>query len=271
MMMNRILVLGCSGSGKSTFAEKLHEITKLPLYHLDNIWWKEDRTHITRDKFDEQLASLIRKESWIIDGDYHRTYEIRIKACDTVFFLDYGEEVCLNGIRNRLGKKRKDIPWIESEPDPDLIKLIKEYDTETKPVLLDLLSKYPAKKLITFKHRDEANRWLIKNLIIGLKVEGEIDRPKGTAHPDYPEMIYPLNYGYVEGITGGDGEEQDVYVFGAEMPIHHFKGKVIAVYHRTDDNEDKWIVSVDGRDYTDEQILKRIEFQERYFDGELIR
>jgi len=84
-------------------------------------------------------------------------------------------------------------------------------------------------------------------------------------------MIYPLNYGYVEGITGGDGEEQDAYVFGAEMPIHHFKGKVIAVYHRTDDNEDKWIVSADGRDYTDEQILKRIEFQERYFEGELIR
>ncbi|MBQ3295234.1 MAG: inorganic diphosphatase [Erysipelotrichaceae bacterium] len=104
-----------------------------------------------------------------------------------------------------------------------------------------------------------------------MNVKGKIDRPIGSAHPDYPELIYPINYGYVEGMMGGDGEEQDVYVFGLAEPVDRFEGKVIAVYHRTDDNEDKWIVSIDGKDYSDEEILKTIEFQEKYFKGELIR
>ena len=107
--------------------------------------------------------------------------------------------------------------------------------------------------------------------IIGSIVTGTVDRPLGTAHPDYPDMIYPINYGYVGGIFAADGEEQDVYIFGTDEPIETFTGKVIAVYHRTNDTEDKWIVSVDGKDYTDEEILKLIEFQEKYYEGHLIR
>lgn len=269
--MKKILVLGCSGSGKSTFSEKLHSLVDLPLYHLDNIWWKEDKTHISRDEFDEKLDVLINKDSWIIDGDYSRTYEVRIQACDTIFFLDYGEEVCKKGINERLGRKRKDIPWVEYDIDPVLMKQIEEYETDNKPVLLSLFAKYPDKKVIVLRSREEADNWLIRNLVIGLNVKGKIDRPIGSAHPDYPELIYPINYGYVEGMMGGDGEEQDVYVFGLAEPVDRFEGKVIAVYHRTDDNEDKWIVSIDGKDYSDEEILKTIEFQEKYFKGELIR
>ena len=84
-------------------------------------------------------------------------------------------------------------------------------------------------------------------------------------------MIYPINYGYVEGIIAGDGDEQDVYVFGTDKPLLTFEGKVIAVYHRFDDAEDKWIISLDGRNYTDEEILNAISFQEQYYNGELIR
>ncbi|SHJ26032.1 inorganic diphosphatase [Pseudobutyrivibrio xylanivorans] len=107
--------------------------------------------------------------------------------------------------------------------------------------------------------------------IIGTIVKGHIDRPLGSAHPDYPDMIYPINYGYVDDVFAADGEEQDVYVFGTNEPIETFEGKVIAVYHRTNDNEDKWIVSLDGTDYSDEDILSAIEFQEQYFEGELLR
>lgn len=107
--------------------------------------------------------------------------------------------------------------------------------------------------------------------VLGSIVKGKIDRPLGSSHPDYPEMIYPINYGFVDGIMGGDGEEQDVYVLGANEPLESFEGKVIAIYHRTNDVEDKWIVSVDQRDYTDREILDLIQFQEQYFEGELIR
>ena len=107
--------------------------------------------------------------------------------------------------------------------------------------------------------------------IIGKVVKGRIDRPLGSAHPNYPDMIYPINYGYVEGLLAEDGEEQDVYVFGTDKPIETFEGRVIAVYHRFNDVEDKWIVSLDGKDYSDEEILDAIRFQEQYYQGELVR
>ena len=107
--------------------------------------------------------------------------------------------------------------------------------------------------------------------IIGSVVTGTVDRPLGSAHPDYPDMIYPINYGYVNGVFAGDGEEQDVYILGADEPLKAYTGRVIAVYHRTNDTEDKWIVSVDGKDYSDEEILEKIEFQEKYYEGILLR
>lgn len=107
--------------------------------------------------------------------------------------------------------------------------------------------------------------------IIGTRVTGTIDRPLGSRHPQHPDMVYPVNYGFVHGVFAGDGEEQDVYVLGTDKPIRSFEGTVIAVYHRLDDAEDKWIVSLDGTDYSDEEILEAIWFQEQYFEGELIR
>lgn len=107
--------------------------------------------------------------------------------------------------------------------------------------------------------------------IIGSYVKGTIDRPLGSVHPDYPDMVYPINYGYVDGVIAGDGEEQDVYVLGTDEPLKSFEGKVIAIYHRTNDKEDKWIVSIDGREYADTEILEAIAFQEQYFQGILIR
>ena len=84
-----------------------------------------------------------------------------------------------------------------------------------------------------------------------------------------PEMIYPINYGYVDGVFAGDGAEQDVYVFGTDQPMEKYTGKVVAVYHRLNDNEDKWIVSLSKELIPAEDILEAIFFQEQYFMGEL--
>ncbi len=107
--------------------------------------------------------------------------------------------------------------------------------------------------------------------IIGAVVSGRIDRPMHSVHPRHPNIVYPVNYGCVEGVLAPDGEQQDVYVLGADGPIETFTGTVIAVYHRFDDVEDKWIVSLTGEDFSDEEILSSIRFQEQYFTGELFR
>ena len=107
--------------------------------------------------------------------------------------------------------------------------------------------------------------------VIGRKVTGTVDRPLDSTHPRNPEMRYPINYGYIDGVFAGDGAEQDVYLFGKDKPLKYFEGKVIAVYHRFDDVEDKWIVSLNGEDVADEKILGDISFQEQFFYGKLYR
>ncbi len=107
--------------------------------------------------------------------------------------------------------------------------------------------------------------------LIGRRVSGTIDRPVGSAHPRHPSLIYPLNYGCVDGVQAGDGEPQDVYVLGADRPLESFTGTVIAVWHRLNDCEDKWIVALDGQPRSDEALLAAIDFQEQFFMGELCR
>ena len=158
----KIIVLGCSGSGKSTFSGKLHELTGLPLIHLDNVWWRADRTHISRDEFDVALDGILAGDEWIVDGDYSRTYEVRIRACDAVIFLDFSEEQCMDGIIGRVGKERADIPWVENRLDPELVALVKKYRTENRPGLYDLLNKYAHKQIIIFNSRAQADEWLAR-------------------------------------------------------------------------------------------------------------
>lgn len=161
--MKRVVILGCPGSGKSTFAEKLHARTGLPLLHLDSIWWKADRTHVARSEFDQRLAAVLATPEWIIDGDYSRTYAVRIQACDTVFFLDYGEAVCMAGICSRVGKARPDMPWTEDALDPALVEEVRQYGDVQRPAILQLLERYPEKETHLFCTREEAERWLAEH------------------------------------------------------------------------------------------------------------
>ena len=107
--------------------------------------------------------------------------------------------------------------------------------------------------------------------IIGRKVSGKIDRPLGSRHPRFDKLIYPINYGYVEGVMAKDGDEQDVYLLGVDHPVSSYEGVVIAVLHRYNDIEDKWIVAPKGVNFTDREIMDQVYFQEKYFDVEIFR
>ena len=105
---------------------------------------------------------------------------------------------------------------------------------------------------------------------IGQTIEVKMDRPLGTRHPKH-NFMYPVNYGYIPGTISGDGEELDAYVLGEFSPVDEFTGTVIAYIHRTNDDDDKLIVCPEGKDYTNEQIDALTEFQERFFEHEIIR
>ena len=105
--------------------------------------------------------------------------------------------------------------------------------------------------------------------MLGKTVKVIIDRPMGTYHPKHKDLYYPINYGYIEGIIAPDGEEQDAYVLGVDVPVREFEGRIIAIIKRLDDVEEKWVVAPEDMTFTKEEIMKQVEFQEKYFKTEI--
>ena len=106
--------------------------------------------------------------------------------------------------------------------------------------------------------------------MIGKTVTVTVDRPLGSFHPKDPDIFYPVNYGYIEGILAPDGEEQDAHIIGVDIPVATFTGDVIAIIHRRDDVEDKWVVAPTGISFSEDEIRRLTHFQEHYFDIQIL-
>lgn len=162
-MFRRAIVVGCPGAGKSTFSRKLRDITGLPLHYLDMLWHRSDRTNRTREEFDAKLQEILKTDAFIIDGNYYRTLPMRLKCADTVFFLRYPLELCLESVIARAGQVREDMPWVEETPDPEFLRFISDFHKETLPEMVHMLEDWGSKgDLITFRSREEADAYLQK-------------------------------------------------------------------------------------------------------------
>lgn len=158
--MKKVIVIGSPGAGKSTFSRKLRERTGLPLFYLDMLWHKPDKSNISREEFNRELNEILQQDEWIIDGNYLRTLKMRLDTCDTVFFLDYPLEVCMEGAKSRIGKEREDMPWKETELDEYFRRCIMDFPKEQLPQMYQVLGEYKEKRdIITFHSREEAEEY----------------------------------------------------------------------------------------------------------------
>ena len=281
-----IHVFGASGSGTSTLAKALCDKTGFRLMEVDDYFWLPSDPPFTNRRDSSESAALMQSdidehENVIIAGSATGWGDFLIPQLSLAIRLVVPTDIRINRIKQReyarFGKRihrggdmynqhQAFLEWTSSYDEGGVdIRSKAQHDKWQEKLKCDLIIIDGTKSI------KELVNDVFSKIIIGARVKGSVDRPIGSAHPKYPEMIYPVNYGYVDGVFAGDGEEQDVYVLGTTQPLDRFEGKVIAIYHRSNDNEDKWIVSSDGNDYTDEEILAAIRFQEQYYEGMLIR
>ena len=163
-IMNRVLVIGSPGSGKTTFSVKLSEITKLPLVHLDKLFWKEGWTERSKEEFDALLDEVMKSESWIIDANYSRTLRKRLEKADTVIYFDLPTRICLFRVIKRVitnrGKTSADMgDGCPERFDLEFYKAILRFNKKNRPKTKALLEKYKP-DVIVFKNRKQAKAFL---------------------------------------------------------------------------------------------------------------
>ncbi len=160
--MNRILVIGCPGAGKTYFAKALSKIIGIPVIHMDNLYWNKDKTSISKEELENKLLPYLKEDKWIIDGNYHDTLKQRLEYATDVFFLNMPRETCIEGILERIDQPRDDIPWVETKKDAiDLIEWTIDYEDRTKADEERLLKKYKKVNVHILRTRAEVNNYLL--------------------------------------------------------------------------------------------------------------
>jgi len=159
--MNKILVIGSPGAGKSVFSRELRDKLNIPLFYMDCLFWRENWTHVTNEELDQELNEIFKLDKYIIDGNFSRTLEMRFKEADTIFFLDISVDICLESEKIRRGTKREDLPeYLEEKYDPEFIEYIKNFKNDGRINILNLMNKYQDKKYYVFKSREEKYEFL---------------------------------------------------------------------------------------------------------------
>lgn len=163
--MKRVIIIGCGGSGKSTLSRVLSEKTNLPVVHLDRLFWREGWVNIPREEFNILLREELKNDKWIIDGNYDRTLQERLKRCDTVIYLDYPRRTCIFGVLKRViinyKKVRPDMAeGCPEKIDLEFIKWIWNFNEEHRDKFYNILKEEKGKQIYIFRNREECNKFL---------------------------------------------------------------------------------------------------------------
>lgn len=163
--MERILIIGCGGAGKSTLARQLGEKLGLPVVHLDKLFWKPGWVEMPGDEFDELLRQEMAKEKWIMDGNFNRTLPERIKHCDTIIYLDFSRLACLMGVLKRIvttyGTVRPDMgEGCPERIDLEFLKWVWNYNQNKREKNYRLLNEAEGVQTIALKNRRMVRRFL---------------------------------------------------------------------------------------------------------------
>lgn len=164
--MKKILVIGSSGAGKSTFSRRLGEATGLPVIHLDVLHWKPNWTEPDKAEWQKTVEAATKGDEWIMDGNFGGTMEIRMRACDTIIFLDLPRELCVYRILKRIvtyrrGTRPDMASGCDEKFDWEFIKWVWNFPRDSRPKIEKLLAKYgAAKTLFHLKSRKDVENFL---------------------------------------------------------------------------------------------------------------
>ena len=163
--MERVMIIGCGGAGKSTLARALGEKTGLPVVHLDNLFWHPGWVESTKEEIDEKIRMELEKPRWIMDGNYNRTMELRLKRCDTVIYLDFSTAACLLGVIKRVlttrGTVRPDMgEGCPERFDWEFLRWVGAYNRKHRRENYERLRKADHAQVIVLKNRREVRTFL---------------------------------------------------------------------------------------------------------------
>lgn len=286
-MKNVIHIYGASGSGTSTLGRKISEELGYKFMDTDDYFWLPTDPQYTTKRSKEERLALMKKdisenENIVISGSLVDWGDELIPLFTLTIRLVTDTDIRIERLRVREKQKFGDriMPGGDMYTNHiEFIEWARKYDTGS----MDMRSKAKhdewqtlllCKQVVLNGAGDlEENFKKVQaeiNSVIGRIVTVTVDRPLGSYHPEHRDMYYPINYGYVEGIIAPDGEEQDAYILGVDEAVEKFVGTIIAIVHRNDDVEEKWVVAPEGMTFTKEEIRERIHFQEQYFDSEIV-
>lgn len=286
-MKNVIHIYGASGSGTSTLGKKISEELGYKFMDTDDYYWLPTNPQYTAKRSKEERIALMKKDiseadNVVISGSLVDWGDELIPLFTLAIRLVTETEIRIERLRIREKQKFGE----RIMPDGDMytnhmefLEWARKYDTGSvnmrSKAKHDEWQKLLLCRQIVLDGADalEENFKKVKaaiNSVIGGTVTVTVDRPLGSWHPEHEDMYYPINYGYVEGIMAPDGEEQDAYILGVDKPVEKFTGIIIAIVHRNNDVEEKWVVAPEGMAFSKEEIREQIRFQEQYFDSEIV-
>ena len=286
-MKKVIHIYGASGSGTSTLGRKISEELGYKFMDTDDYFWLPTNPQYTTKRSKEERLALMKKDisendNVVISGSLVEWGDELIPLFTLAIRLITETEIRIERLKAREKQKFGD----RIMPGGDMythhmefIEWARKYDTGSvnmrSKAKHDEWQKLLQCKQIVLNGADDLQENFKKvqrsmDSVIGRTVTVTVDRPLGSYHPEHKDMYYPINYGYVEGVMAPDGEEQDAYILGVDEAVDKFIGTVIAVVHRNDDVEEKWVVAPAGMTYTKQEIKEKIRFQEQYFDSEIV-